>query len=63
MEESKKIGQRNMRFLSLGKYCSALTEPKKDGASSHVMYLEDCSLTWHQRLEKCPLSLLIVEEY
>lgn len=63
MEESKKTGQRNMKFHSLGKYCSVLTEHKKDGASSHITYLEDCSLAWHQGLEKCLLSLLVVEEY
>lgn len=62
MEQSKKIGQKNMRFLFLGRYYSAVIEPKKDRASSHVTFGE-CSLTWHHWLEKYLLSLLVVKEY
>lgn len=51
-----------MRFLFPGKCYSAVTETKKD-AASYVTCWEECRLTWHQRLEKCLLSLLVVKEY
>lgn len=63
MEESRKTGQKNMRFLFLGKYHSAVREPRKDAASSHVTCLEECRLTWHRWLEKCLWSSLVVKEY